>query len=57
LTPEEQEATQMAKKMYSEGYMDWYILIKMYQMGFVPKFNMHTWAGNSLKGKFLYIAE
>lgn len=57
LTHEEQEATQTAKKMYSEGYMDWYILIKMYQMGFVPKFNMHTWKGNSLKGKFLYIAE
>lgn len=57
LTPQEQEATEKAQKMYSEGYMDWYILLKMYQMGFVPKFNMQTWRGNSLKEKFLYIAE
>ncbi len=57
LSPEEQEATEIAQKMYSEGYMDWYILLKMYQMGFVPKFNTETWRGNGLKGKFRYLAE
>ncbi|MDR3168625.1 MAG: hypothetical protein LBU27_02495 [Candidatus Peribacteria bacterium] len=37
LSHQEQEANAQAERLYSEGYSDWYILVKMYQMGFVPR--------------------
>jgi hypothetical protein len=37
LSLEEQEANAQVERFYSEGYSDWYILVKIYQLGFVPK--------------------
>ncbi|AHB41362.1 hypothetical protein P148_SR1C00001G0571 [candidate division SR1 bacterium RAAC1_SR1_1] len=55
LSDEEVGATQEVEKMIEEGNSEFYILMRMYQMGFVPKFDMGTWRGNTLKGRFSYI--
>lgn len=55
LSNEEVWATQEVEKMIEEWNSEFYILMRMYQMGFVPKFDMWTWRWNTLKGKFSYI--
>lgn len=41
-------ANEIAKKMYSEGYSELYILAKMYSMGCVPKKPFQPWLFNTI---------
>ncbi len=55
LSEEEEKINEEVERMYSEWYSELYILMKMYGMGFVPKFNMQTWRWNTLGWKVSYI--
>jgi archaellum component FlaC len=49
-SPEEEKTAQEVERMYSEGYSELYILMKMYQMGFVPQW---LWKSRFIFGKIL----
>lgn len=54
---DDNQANQKAEKMAQEGYSDLFILTRLYELWFVPKFNFEKRRGNTVGGKMNYLAE
>jgi hypothetical protein len=55
LNEEDSKATETVKQLYNSGHSSLYILFRMYQLGFVPKYDW-VWKGSSVWWKIWYIA-
>ena len=55
LTEEEQKANETVKELYNAGHSYLYIVFRMYQLGFVPKYDW-AWKGASVMWKIWYLA-
>lgn len=54
---DDNQANQKAEKMAQEWYSDVFILMRLYELWFVPKFNFEKRRGSTVEWKISYVAE